>query len=266
MEISPCRLLVSLSRNFNAALFTGTGCELLLFGWRNLRLPGPNYWTLKAAFERIQDVAWVRLNPSVLLGLNEPRTPGFERTQEDAWLPGFERTQEQKKARQDEELGTGNGKNGGRLGLKEPRTPPGFERTQEDEPRCPPGRLGKMRNWELGMGITGEKSSRFAGGKCMVEVVNPMCGNYPTEAFHSEYRSGGPRGFALNSKQIVNRLFRRVELHTEEELIKAIETATGPKDSLCFIEVIVHKDDTSKELLEWGSRVSAANIRPPNPH
>jgi pyruvate decarboxylase len=52
----------------------------------------------------------------------------------------------------------------------------------------------------------------------------------------------------------------------EEELKDAIETAMGPKqDSLCFIEVIVHKDDTSKELLEWGSRVSAANGRPPNP-
>ncbi|CAA0836275.1 Pyruvate decarboxylase 1 [Striga hermonthica] len=52
----------------------------------------------------------------------------------------------------------------------------------------------------------------------------------------------------------------------EEELIEAIETATGDKkDCLCFIEVIVHKDDTSKELLEWGSRVSAANSRPPNP-
>nr|CAD1817547.1 unnamed protein product [Ananas comosus var. bracteatus] len=53
---------------------------------------------------------------------------------------------------------------------------------------------------------------------------------------------------------------------TEEELKQAIATATGPKkDCLCFIEVIVHKDDTSKELLEWGSRVSAANSRPPNP-
>ncbi|XVE62069.1 hypothetical protein DITRI_Ditri06bG0089500 [Diplodiscus trichospermus] len=52
----------------------------------------------------------------------------------------------------------------------------------------------------------------------------------------------------------------------EEELIEAIETATGAaKECLCFIEVIVHKDDTSKELLEWGSRVSAANSRPPNP-
>ncbi|XP_047316428.1 pyruvate decarboxylase 2 [Impatiens glandulifera] len=52
----------------------------------------------------------------------------------------------------------------------------------------------------------------------------------------------------------------------EEELIEAIEKATGEnKDCLCFIEVIVHKDDTSKELLEWGSRVSAANSRPPNP-
>ncbi|XBI88488.1 hypothetical protein VPH35_026453 [Triticum aestivum] len=52
----------------------------------------------------------------------------------------------------------------------------------------------------------------------------------------------------------------------EEDLTAAIETATGEKkDCLCFIEVVVHKDDTSKELLEWGSRVSAANSRPPNP-
>ncbi|XP_054817523.1 pyruvate decarboxylase 1-like isoform X2 [Prosopis cineraria] len=52
----------------------------------------------------------------------------------------------------------------------------------------------------------------------------------------------------------------------EQELIGAIETAMGDKkDCLCFIEVIVHKDDTSKELLEWGSRVCAANSRPPNP-
>lgn len=56
------------------------------------------------------------------------------------------------------------------------------------------------------------------------------------------------------------------KVRTEEELVEAIATATGAeKDSLCFIEVFVHKDDTSKELLEWGSRVSAANSRPPNP-
>lgn len=56
------------------------------------------------------------------------------------------------------------------------------------------------------------------------------------------------------------------KVRCEEELVEAIEEATGPKkDCLCFIEVIVHKDDTSKELLEWGSRVSAANSRPPNP-
>ncbi|KAG7037001.1 Pyruvate decarboxylase 4, partial [Cucurbita argyrosperma subsp. argyrosperma] len=55
------------------------------------------------------------------------------------------------------------------------------------------------------------------------------------------------------------------KVRTEEELIEAIKKATGDKsDSLCFIEVIVHKDDTSKELLEWGSRVCSANSRPPN--
>jgi pyruvate decarboxylase len=52
----------------------------------------------------------------------------------------------------------------------------------------------------------------------------------------------------------------------KEELKKAIEASLGPnKDCLCFIEVVVHKDDTCKELLELGSRVSAANSRPRNP-
>ncbi|KAL3753585.1 hypothetical protein ACJRO7_000917 [Eucalyptus globulus] len=52
----------------------------------------------------------------------------------------------------------------------------------------------------------------------------------------------------------------------EEELIEAIQTATGPKkDCLCFIEVIIHKEDTSKEVLEWGARISAANGCLPNP-
>ncbi|MCL7029199.1 hypothetical protein MKW94_013858 [Papaver nudicaule] len=56
------------------------------------------------------------------------------------------------------------------------------------------------------------------------------------------------------------------KVQCEEELVEAIETATeAKKDCLCFIEIIVHKDDTSKELLEWGSRVSSANSRPPNP-
>lgn len=55
-------------------------------------------------------------------------------------------------------------------------------------------------------------------------------------------------------------------MKTEEDLVEAIATATSThEESLCFIEVFVHKDDTSKELLEWGSRVSAANSRPPNP-
>ncbi|KAM1706168.1 hypothetical protein ACFX2K_028348 [Malus domestica] len=56
------------------------------------------------------------------------------------------------------------------------------------------------------------------------------------------------------------------KVRTEEELTEAIATATGEKnDCLCFFEVIVHNDDTSKELLEWGSRVSSANSRLPNP-
>lgn len=55
------------------------------------------------------------------------------------------------------------------------------------------------------------------------------------------------------------------KVRTEEELEQAIATTHEKADSLCFIEVILHKDDTSKELLEWGSRVANANSRPPNP-
>ncbi|CAM8916344.1 unnamed protein product [Rhodiola kirilowii] len=55
-----------------------------------------------------------------------------------------------------------------------------------------------------------------------------------------------------------------MKVGNESELIEAIEIATGEKqDCLCFIEIIVHKDDTSRELLEWGSRVCSANSRPP---
>jgi pyruvate decarboxylase len=55
------------------------------------------------------------------------------------------------------------------------------------------------------------------------------------------------------------------KVRTEEELEEAIAATHTKADSLCFIEVILHKDDTSKELLEWGSRVATANSRPPNP-
>ncbi|KAJ6925996.1 pyruvate decarboxylase 1-like [Populus alba x Populus x berolinensis] len=56
------------------------------------------------------------------------------------------------------------------------------------------------------------------------------------------------------------------KVRTEDELTAAIATATGEqKDSLCFIEIFVHKDDTNRELLEWAPRVSAATSRPPNP-
>ena len=56
-----------------------------------------------------------------------------------------------------------------------------------------------------------------------------------------------------------------VRCRTERELDAALEEAKKREDALCFIEVIVDKDDCSKELLEWGSRVAAANGRAPNP-
>ncbi|ONI03763.1 hypothetical protein PRUPE_6G280700 [Prunus persica] len=57
------------------------------------------------------------------------------------------------------------------------------------------------------------------------------------------------------------------KVRCEDELIEATEVANGDKkECSCFIEVIVHKDDTSKELLQWGSRFAAANSRPPSRH
>ncbi|CAN6581507.1 unnamed protein product [Malus baccata var. baccata] len=51
-----------------------------------------------------------------------------------------------------------------------------------------------------------------------------------------------------------------------KELIEAIEIANGDKKNwLCFIDVIVHREDCSKELLQFGSRVAAAGGRLPRP-
>ncbi|CAJ1975993.1 unnamed protein product [Sphenostylis stenocarpa] len=54
------------------------------------------------------------------------------------------------------------------------------------------------------------------------------------------------------------------KVHCEEELTEAIKTTMeSKKKCLCFIEVIVHRDDTSKELLQLGCKLVAANGRPP---
>lgn len=54
-----------------------------------------------------------------------------------------------------------------------------------------------------------------------------------------------------------------IKVDTEKELIAALQSATSDNvDKLCFIEATIDRDDCSKELLEWGSRVSDANSRP----
>ncbi|EFJ47109.1 hypothetical protein VOLCADRAFT_105183 [Volvox carteri f. nagariensis] len=50
---------------------------------------------------------------------------------------------------------------------------------------------------------------------------------------------------------------------TETELEAAISEAVRRRGELCFIMAVTHRDDCSKELLEWGSRVAAANSRKP---
>uniref|UniRef100_A0A383VUS6 pyruvate decarboxylase n=1 Tax=Tetradesmus obliquus TaxID=3088 RepID=A0A383VUS6_TETOB len=55
-----------------------------------------------------------------------------------------------------------------------------------------------------------------------------------------------------------------VKAATEPELIAALQTALKDKtDQVCFIELQLDTHDCSKELLEFGARVSNANGRPP---
>ena len=120
------------------------------------------------------------------------------------------------------------------------------------------GPYNVIKNWNY----TGLVDAIHNGeGKCWTTKVSAIQLNISTPS------SGFlPNSNALQMSSSQISLASNLQVRCEEELIEAIETATGAKkDCLCFIEVIVHKDDTSKELLEWGSRVSAANSRPPNP-
>ena len=49
-------------------------------------------------------------------------------------------------------------------------------------------------------------------------------------------------------------------VQTEGELADAICQAVA-HDGLALIECVIDRDDCTKELLEWGSRVAAANGR-----
>jgi pyruvate decarboxylase len=53
---------------------------------------------------------------------------------------------------------------------------------------------------------------------------------------------------------------------TESELKAALARARELGDHLCFIEAALNRNDCSKELLEWGSRVATANSRKPVRH
>lgn len=55
---------------------------------------------------------------------------------------------------------------------------------------------------------------------------------------------------------------RAFKVPTHQALLDAIQEAQKT-DALCFIEVILDKDDCNKNLLEWGARVAAYNGRPP---
>jgi pyruvate decarboxylase len=55
---------------------------------------------------------------------------------------------------------------------------------------------------------------------------------------------------------------RSFKVSTHQELIDVLIEVKNT-DALCFIEVILDKDDCNKNLLDWGARVAAYNGRPP---
>lgn len=57
---------------------------------------------------------------------------------------------------------------------------------------------------------------------------------------------------------------RAFTVRTHQELLDVMKQVEHIK-ALCFIEVILDKDDCNKNLLEWGARVAAYNSRPPRP-
>jgi len=63
----------------------------------------------------------------------------------------------------------------------------------------------------------------------------------------------------------VNRKRLKVFLcNTYGELQEAVKFALENTNHLIFLECTLDRDDCSKELLEWGTRVASANGRPAN--
>ena len=57
------------------------------------------------------------------------------------------------------------------------------------------------------------------------------------------------------------------QVGTPAQLDAALEAAGGEAaGKLCLIEVKLHHEDCSRELLEWGARLAAYNARPPQVH
>lgn len=52
-----------------------------------------------------------------------------------------------------------------------------------------------------------------------------------------------------------------ITVRTSREFEAALTAAAAMPSKMVFIEVIVDRDDCSKELLEWGSRLAANNGR-----
>jgi pyruvate decarboxylase len=73
-------------------------------------------------------------------------------------------------------------------------------------------------------------------------------------------------GFVKSLHNGRGKLYAR-KVATCGELVEALDEAWSSQysDHLVFLEVVLDRDDCSKQLLEFGARVAAANSRLPNP-
>ncbi|KAL3146995.1 Pyruvate decarboxylase 2 [Trebouxia sp. C0009 RCD-2024] len=57
------------------------------------------------------------------------------------------------------------------------------------------------------------------------------------------------------------------KVRTEAELIRTLKKVQSEEHNhkVCFVEVFLHPEDCSADLLEWGCRLAEYNARPPNP-
>ena len=101
------------------------------------------------------------------------------------------------------------------------------------------------------------------------DSAEATCHHLPRQQSWLHYRGGDPRRTLLKNKNdysgLINKHRRKgrgFRATNGRELTTAIKEAIGHKTGPTLIECTIERNDATKELLEWGTRVAAANSRP----